>query len=796
LSDILNRLQRSLADRYRIERELGRGGMAMVLLAHDLKHDRQVALKLLHPHLAQLLGPERFLREVRLSARLQHPHILAVLDSGDADGQLWFAMPYVEGETLRSRLLREKQLPVDEALRITSEVADALHYAHRHGVIHRDIKPENILLSGSHALVADFGIARAFTPESDERLTDSGFSLGTPQYMSPEQAAAQRDLDPRTDVYSLGCVLYEMLTGEPPFTGPNPQAVLAKRLSEPVPHLSTAREVPPALERAVTRALARAPADRFSTAAEFADALQSDRLKDGVGGTGSVTTPGRRWPMARPAAVGLTLLLLALGGYAGFRWARAPRVAPLASAAVLPFVDLSPQKDQEYFSDGLTEELITTLSQVPGLRIAARTSSFQFKGQSPDVHEVGRRLDVGAVLEGSVRKSGNRLRVSAQLINVKDGYQLWSESYDRELADVFAVQEDVARSIVAALRVRLAPAHDSALAARPTGNLRAYDLYLKGRFAWNQRNAASVLEAVRYLEQAVARDSTFVHAWSALAQAYLLVVPYAGGVPADTWRKAQAAATKALALDATSAEAYTALAYGNMIYAWNWAVAEENFKRAVAADPNYATGHHWYGDFLAGRGRLAESQAEMSRAHELDPLSLQIGTEWGWVSYLMHQNAEAETRIRQVLALDPNYAQAHLKLGLVQIQLHHYAEAIESLRRSIDLGLFYPYVASALAYAYAASGDRAAAMSIIDDLKRRSARELVPPVHIAIAYGALGDVTQGLAWLNRGIDQRDIYIPENFFEPLLDPLRKGPGFDQVLTRMGLTRPTRDTSGTH
>ncbi len=788
MPDTLNHLQAALADRYRIVRELGAGGMATVYLAEDLKHPRQVAIKVLRPELAAALGPERFLREIRLCARLQHPHILAVHDSGDADGQFWFTMPYVEGETLRSRLLREKQLPMDDALRITREVADALHYAHQHGVIHRDIKPENILLSGGyHALVADFGIA--LPAGLDERLAETGIGLGTPYYMSPEQAVAQRDLDPRTDIYSLGCVLYEMLTGEPPYTGPNPQAVLAKRLTEPVPHLRTARDVPLALERAVTRALARSPADRFSTAAEFAGALQLDRLEDGAG-------PRPRRPIARPVAVGLTLLLLALGGYATLRWLRPPGVAPLASAAVLPFVDLSPQKDQEYFSDGLTEELITTLSQVPGLRVAARTSSFQFKGQSLDVHEVGRKLDVGAVLEGSVRKSGNRLRVSTQLISVKDGYQLWSESYDRDLADIFAVQEDVARSIVAALRVRLAPARDSALAVRPTGDLQAYDLYLKGRFAWNQRTGPALREAVRYLEQAVARDSTFARAWAALADAYILVVPYAGGSPADTWRMAQAAASKALALDSTSAEAYTSLGYGNMIYAWNWPAAEASFQRAIAADPNYPTGHHWYGDFLAGRGRLAEGLAEMSRAHQLDPLSLQIGVEWGWVSYLMHRNDEAAAHIRQTLELDPDYAQAHLRLGLVQIQQRRYPEAIASLQRAIDLGAFYPHAAAGLAFAYAVSGNREAAMGIVNDLKQRSARELVPPFAIAAAYAGLGDATRGIEWLNRGIDQKDIYIPENFFEPLLDPLRRDPSFEPVLTRMGLKRPVRDSSGAH
>jgi serine/threonine-protein kinase len=760
--------------------------MANVYLAHDLKHDRPVALKILHPELAMALGAERFLREIRLCARLQHPHILTVLDSGGDGAGLWFTMPYVEGETLRSRLQRERQLPLEDALRIAREAADALDYAHRHGVIHRDIKPENILLSGGHALVADFGIARALATETHERLTETGISLGTPQYMSPEQAAADRHLDQRTDIYSLGCVLYEMLAGEPPYTGPSPQAVLARRLTEPAPHIRNVREVPPAVEEAVSRALARTPADRFPTAAELGAAIDWDRVRTSGANAATAAAPSRRRPAVLVLA-GLVLLALAAGGYLALRRPRAAAPAAAPSAAVLPFVDLSPQHDQEYFSDGLTEELITALSQVSGLRVAARTSSFQFKGQNPDVREVGRRLGVGAVLEGSVRKSGSRLRVSAQLTSVRDGYQLWTESYDRDLNDVFAVQEDVARSIVTALRVRLAPSRDSALAVRPTHDLEAYELYLKGRFAWNQRTGSSLREAVRYLEQAVARDSSFSHAWAALAEAYLLEVPYAGGSPAEGWRNAQTAARRALALDSTSAEAYTALAYGNTIYGWNWAEAEENFQRAIAADPAYPTGHHWYGDFLAGRGRLDESLREMERALRLDPLSRQISAERGWVLYLMGRTDEAEAQMRRTLDLDPNYAQAHFRLGLVRIQQHRYPEAIAELKRAVDLGVFYPLAAEGLAVAYAASGDRGSALAIVDSLKRRSATELVPPVAIAIAYGALGDVKQGLEWLNRGIDEHDIYIPENFQEPLLDPLRKDPAYQRVLRRMGLAK---------
>ncbi|MDQ3222921.1 MAG: protein kinase, partial [Gemmatimonadota bacterium] len=537
MSDVLNRLKAALAGRYHIERELGRGGMATVYLARDLRHDRLVALKVLRPELAHALGPERFLREIRLCARLQHPHIIGVHDSGEAGGQLWFSMPFVEGETLRSRLAREKQLPIDDALRVTAEVADALTYAHQHGIIHRDIKPENILLSGNHALVADFGIARALAGGADERLTDTGLSLGTPHYMSPEQAAGERQLSPRTDVYSLGCVLYEMLAGEPPFTGPNPQAVLAKRLSEPVPHLRSTRDVSPEIDRTVCRALARSPADRFASVAEFADALRVTSVESGPSTrqVASRQSPVKRWWIG---VVTATLLLAALAGYLALSRARAGGSAPAASAAVLPFTDLSPGKDQEYFSDGLTEELITSLSGIQGLRVAARTSSFQFKGQHADVREVGRKLDVRAVLEGSVRKSGDRLRVTAQLSSAKDGYQLWSDSYDRDLADVFAVQEEIARAIVSALRVQLGGKPDSALSAQPTRNLEAYDLYLKGRFSWNQRTGGALKEAVRYLEQAVARDSSFARAWAALADAYILVVPYAGLSPKEYWPKA------------------------------------------------------------------------------------------------------------------------------------------------------------------------------------------------------------------------------------------------------------------
>ena len=766
--------------------------MATVYLAHDLKHDRPVALKVMHSDLVAALGPERFLREIRLCARLQHPHILAVLDSGAIElragqEQLWFTMPYVEGESLRGRLAREGQLPVADAVRIAREVADGLHCAHQHGVIHRDIKPENILLSGGHALIADFGIARALAEgkKRDERLTETGVTLGTPHYMSPEQATGERAVDARSDIYSLGCVLYEMLAGEPPFTGPSQQAILYKRLTGPAPDLSTVRDIPAAVDLAVARALARAPADRFATSAEFAAALETAPHS----GTGSRTVlrrlPRGRW--LRGVALLTVLSAVSLTSYFVLGRDEKGGSAPPASAAVLPFVDLSPDKDQEYFSDGLTEELITSLSQVEGLRVAARTSSFQFKGRSPDVREIGRTLDVGAVLEGSVRKSGNQLRIAAQLVNVADGYQLWSQSYDRELTDVFAVQEEIARAIVEALRVELGVADGAALAAVPTQDLEAYDLYLKGRFAWNQRSAAALPEAVRYLEQAVARDSGFARAWAGLADAFILSVPYAGAPREATWPKARAAATRALALDSTLAEAHTSLAYGTMIYEWDWSSAEASFHRAIAANPNYATGHHWYADFLAGRWRLEESLREMRRAHALDPLSRIIGAELAWIYSLMGRTGEAHAQIRRTLALDPNYPHGHLIRGLAFIAEGRYSEAIDPLRRAIELGGDYDPANGGLIMAYARSGDRATALKLMGELTERAKKGEFGAFALAIAYTGLGDPGRAIEELHRGIDQRDVFLPEVFFDPVLHPLRADPRFRAVEERMGLPR---------
>jgi len=422
--------------------------MATVYLAQDSKHDRVVALKVLHPDLAASLGPERFLREIKLAARLNHPHILPLFDSGEAQSFLYYVMPYIEGESLRERLEREKQLPVNEAVLHAKSIASALDYAHRQGIIHRDIKPENVMLYENEAMVMDFGIGKAVSAASSETLTQTGMMVGTPAYVSPEQAAGEQNLNGQSDQYSLACVLYEMLAGERPFSGATAALVMSKRFTETAPSLCTLRgSIPVHVDRAVSRAMSTDPAGRFSTTAMFAQALGAEML----------ATPSDTATI--PHAI----------------------VSAAKSVAVLPFANMSADAENEYFTDGMAEELINALSKIQSLRVASRTSSFAFKGKNEDISEIGRKLKVSTVLEGSVRKMGNRLRIAAQLVNVADGYQLWSERFDRDVEDVFAIQDEISQAIFNALRVILSEGEKKAIERDRSVNMQAYEYYLRGR---------------------------------------------------------------------------------------------------------------------------------------------------------------------------------------------------------------------------------------------------------------------------------------------------------------------------
>src|SRR5213594_1592887 len=586
-------LASTLADRYGIERELARGGMAAVYLAEDRKHGRKVAIKVLQAELVAHLGAARFLREIRIAARLTHPHILPLIDSGEAGGLLYYVMPHVPGGSLRQRLAREPRLPLPEAIRIARDVGAALDYAHREGFVHRDVKPENVLLVDGHAVLADFGIARAIFQAGGEHVTEVGLAIGTPEYMSPEQAAGDRELDGRCDVYAFACVIYEMLAGEPPFSGDSARAIVAQHLSEPPPPLRARRpDAPASVEQALARALAKDPADRFASVAAFITALEDTR------------------PGAAPSLVGKT-----------------------RSIAVLPFVNASADPENEYLCDGVTDELINALTKVEGLRIASRTSVFPLKGKPQDIRAIGALLGVSAVLEGTVRKSGDRLRITVQLTAADDGRNLWSERYDRTLDDMFAVQDEISRTIVSTLRTTFLADIADPTPQRYTHNLEAYSLYLKGRFCWNKRSQEGVLESIAYFKQAIDQDPGYTLAYSGLSDSYGLQVDYRGVPVTEGYELARRYALKALELDDNLPEAHTSLAWVQFAYDWDWEGAEGSYRRALALNPAYATGHHWYSFVLLVSGQSEQALVEAHAALELDPSSLSVRRGLGWLYY-------------------------------------------------------------------------------------------------------------------------------------------------------------------
>jgi serine/threonine protein kinase/Tfp pilus assembly protein PilF len=585
----IERLRDSLAGSYTIDRELGRGGMSSVFLAQDCKHRRAVAIKVLHPELAASMGAERFLQEIELAARLSHPHILPLFDSGSVDELLYYVMPYVEGESLRERLDREQQLAVDEAIHHARAIASALDYASRQGVVHRDVKPENVMLYEGEAMVMDFGIAKAASSIGAETLTQTGMMVGTPAYVSPEQAAGDTNVDGRSDQYSLACMLYEMLTGERPFSGASAQAVMSKRFTEtPRPLRALRGAIPENVERAVARAMSLEASARFGTTGQFGQALAA----------GSLGTP------AETAVLPTT-------------------VSMAKSVAVLPFANMSSDADNEYFTDGMAEEIINALSKVQALRVASRTSSFAFKGKHEDIGEIGRKLKVSTVLEGSVRKMGNKLRIAAQLINVADGYQLWSERYDREMEDVFAIQDDISQAIVKALRVILSEGEKKQIEKARAGNVEAYEFYLRGRQHFHQLRRSGLESARLMFNKAIEIDPTYALAHAGVADCYSQLYTYYDAREFNL-RQAEAASQRALELEPDLAEAHLSRAQAVSL-SKRFDEAEAEFEKAIALGPQSFDAFYWYGQAKLSQGKFNEAIKLYTRAAALRPEDHQVG---------------------------------------------------------------------------------------------------------------------------------------------------------------------------
>jgi serine/threonine protein kinase/tetratricopeptide (TPR) repeat protein len=689
----LELLADALRDRYVLERELGRGGMATVYLAHDLKHDRRVALKVLHPELAATLGPERFLREIRTTARLEHPHILPLLDSGKTAGQLWYTMPYVQGESLRDRLRREVQLPVDEAVRLTREVAEALDCAHRSGVVHRDVKPENILLSEGHARVADFGIARALETAGASQLTETGLAIGTPTYMSPEQASGGQ-AGARSDVYALGCVIYEMLAGEPPYTGPTLQATIAKRFLGPPPSLRAVRpSVSESVEYGVLRALAPVPADRFATAGEFARTLEQAQATPATALSTQTRAARARTGIPRlsllaAAVLALVLLGLVLGrGRTGE--VRSPGSGP-KMLAVLPFENVGRPED-EYFAEGLTDEITSRLAAVANLGVISRTSAMQYKSTRKPLRQIGRELGAAYVLEGSVRwekrpDGTSRVRVTPQLVQVSDDRHLWAERYDADLADVFDVQGHIAEQVTSALDVALRAPERQALAVRPTTNLHAYDAYLRGSASVGRSEAGDedFHLGVRLFEKAVELDPRFALAHAALSRAHSWLYWRDYDHSDERLARAKAAADQALRLAPDLPEGHLALGY---YYYWghrDYARALTEFALAKARLPSSSEAIAGIGVVERRQGHWDSAASHLRRAAEIDPRSRTSALMVGETYDFLRDYGAAERYYKRAIALTPDWAVPHANRAWLYVRWHgDPARARQAIREAL-----------------------------------------------------------------------------------------------------------------
>ena len=735
-----------LAGRYRVQREIGRGGMAAVYLADDVRHKRSVAIKLVHPELAQAVGKERFLREIEIAAQLTHPHIVPLFDSGEVDGRLFYVMPFLDGESLRQRLDRERQLPIPDAVEIARRVASALEYAHARDVVHRDIKPENVLLYQGEALVTDFGIARAVSAAQSSRITGTGLIVGTPEYMSPEQALDE-GADARSDQYSLACVLFEMLAGEPPYAGATPYSILSKRLLDPVPSVRRLRStVPLVVDRAVARALAKLPADRFPSIGAFAAELAQ-----------AVTTPGTGSALA----------------------AERPR----ASIAVLPFRNLSADPENEYFADGITEDVIAHLSKIRDLTVISRSSVMQFRQRTTSMRDISATLGAATLLDGSVRRAGDRVRIVAQLVDGESDRQMWADTYDRKLDDIFAIQTDVALHIADALRAELSAEERGRVERKPTDDLQAYQLFVQGR-QWHIRYTEDALHrAIAFFHRALERDPSFALPAAELAMCYLELAEGGTGPPDEAYARAAEMAAVALRLDPESSEAHGTMGYLLMVRDFAWADAEREFQRALALGPSNADAYDLYGRLCAAQGRFAEAIEKAERAQELDPLAHRVDVATALLRGGRH--AEAAERARAALEFDPASARARATLGWAEVLSGRCTEGLADLERAVALAPGGIQWLAQLGAGFATCGEESKARAILHDLETRATTSFVSPYHLAYVHTGLAEHDRAIDLLEEAKRARTgptFGIGGSF---LFAPLRGHPRFRALLGEMNL-----------